>query len=57
MMLLQPHWLCWAVPCEGTARSGDDDSARVPGTVPSRTYLLVVLCLTVKMKVRIGFTR
>lgn len=49
----------WAVPCEGSARTGSDDSVRVPGTVPSKTCLLMVvcLCLTVKMEVRTGFIR
>ena len=47
----------WAVPCEGTAHGGNDNSVRVPGTVPRETCLLIVLSLTVKMKLRTGFIR
>ena len=53
--------LWWDIPHGGTAHNDNDNNIYVLGTVPSKTYLLivlsVVLCLTAKVKVRIIFIK
>lgn len=62
-------WICgcgrvelwWDIPHEGTAHNGNDNNIYVLGTVPHKTHLLsvvsVVLCLTIKLQVRMIFIK